>query len=439
LGNLIDWQLNDQQGSQLIDGTYLYLVTVGDFSDHRTQKFGTALLEQEQVYLEQGNREGLSSAQNSALDANTDTGTLSPIDRIGAAGLNRIAVTTSSTAVAPSSLATRPQQTVTTSGPQTAAGGTNATGAGTQNKIAKWTDKAGALGDSIIFESANGRVGMGTSSPGAKFHVVGTSGALGAGTFQLDSAVLAPNWTGTYPAFEVLNSNLTDNNVSLFQFSDAPSGAAHAGIAAVSTSHANKWGNLFLFTKQSDGYQIRMGVFGVNVGIGTTNPQAKLDVAGGVNVSGDMNVTGNAVVAGNIAAKYQDVAEWVHARKPIAAGTVVVLDTTRNNAVVPSHLTYDTRLAGVVSAQPGVILGEGGAGKVMVATSGRVKVKVDASRDPIRIGDLLVTSTKPGLAMKSRRIRAGRVLFHRPGTIIGKALEPLAGGEGEILVLLGVQ
>ncbi|MDQ3011881.1 MAG: hypothetical protein M3X11_14380, partial [Acidobacteriota bacterium] len=90
-------------------------------------------------------------------------------------------------------------------------------------------------------------------------------------------------------------------------------------------------------------------------------------------------------------------------------------------------------------SQPGVILGEGGTGKVMVATTGRVKVKVDATRHPVKIGDLLVTSNKPGMAMKSHPIRVTGTLIHRPGTIIGKALEPLAKGQGEILVLLSLQ
>jgi hypothetical protein len=170
-----------------------------------------------------------------------------------------------------------------------------------------------------------------------------------------------------------------------------------------------------------------------NVGIGTTNPGAKLDV------NGDFNVTGNAVIAGNIAAKYQDVAEWVEARQPMAAGTVVSLDSTRSNAVIPSRRAYDALIAGVVSAQPGVILGEAGARKVMVAASGRVMVKVDASKYPIRIGDLLVASNKPGVAMRSRPIRMGRRLIHRPGTIIGKALEALPNGEGQILVLVSLQ
>jgi hypothetical protein len=78
-------------------------------------------------------------------------------------------------------------------------------------------------------------------------------------------------------------------------------------------------------------------------------------------------------------------------------------------------------------------------GKVLVATTGRVKVRVDARRHAVRIGDLLVTSERAGVAMKSVPIRAGGTLIHRPGTIIGKALEPLASGEGEILVLLSLQ
>jgi hypothetical protein len=41
--------------------------------------------------------------------------------------------------------------------------------------------------------------------------------------------------------------------------------------------------------------------------------------------------------------------------------------------------------------------------------------------------------------MKSLPIDVGGVRIHRPGTLIGKALEPLAKGTGEILVLLSLQ
>jgi hypothetical protein len=68
-----------------------------------------------------------------------------------------------------------------------------------------------------------------------------------------------------------------------------------------------------------------------------------------------------------------------------------------------------------------------------------VKVKVDATAGPIQVGDLLVTSDKEGIARKSEPLSLGGVAIHRPGTLIGKALEPLEKGTGEILVLLSLQ
>jgi hypothetical protein len=166
---------------------------------------------------------------------------------------------------------------------------------------------------------------------------------------------------------------------------------------------------------------------GVTVGTNPADTGIRLTVNGAIDVKG------------NIAAKYQDVAEWVPSFGNPTPGTVVILSQDATNHVVASATPYDTRVAGVVSEQPGVILGEPGANKVQVATTGRVRVRVDATAGAIKIGDLLVTSDKPGVAMKSMPVEIAGIQMHRPGTVVGKALEPLAGGVGEILVLLSLQ
>jgi hypothetical protein len=189
---------------------------------------------------------------------------------------------------------------------------------------------------------------------------------------------------------------------------------------------AGTWASPFAINWQAPSNSFYVASSG-RVGLGTTSPTATLDVNGDVNVSG------------NISAKYQDVAEWVPSTQKLRPGTVVVLDSDRTNHVLAATKAYDTKVAGVVSAEPGVILGVGGEDKLKVATTGRVKVRVDATLSPIKVGDLLVTSGTEGVAMKSVEIDLGGAKIHRPGTIIGKALEPLEKGVGEILVLLSLQ
>jgi hypothetical protein len=182
-----------------------------------------------------------------------------------------------------------------------------------------------------------------------------------------------------------------------------------------------------LLLSNADGVEVARFEAGGNVGIGMTPGAYKLDVAGSIHATSV------------IGAVYQDLAEWVPAVSDMAPGTVVVLDPGQSNRVKPSTVPYDTSVAGVVSASPGLILGESSASKEMIATVGRVKVRVDATKHPVAIGDLLVTGDHAGTAMVSVPLSLDGVKIHRPGTIIGKALEPLASGEKEILVLLSLQ
>jgi hypothetical protein len=258
----------------------------------------------------------------------------------------------------------------------------------------------------LLNSGSGGNVGIGTATPGAKLEVTGAIRNSAANGFSVgnDSGRMQLLTSGT-----------------IFQFLTSTSGAATAQIGglAIANTYATNPPAAGLYVEGS-------------VGIGTSAGSYKLNVDGSINST--QTITGN-----NIVAKYQDVAEWVPSSEQLPAGTVVVLDSTKANQVTSSTVSYDTRVAGVISGQPGIALGEKGDGKVLVATTGRVRVKVDATKSPIHIGDLLVTSDVPGVAMKSEPVEFAGRKMHMPGTLIGKAQESLEKGKGEIVVLLSLQ
>jgi hypothetical protein len=241
----------------------------------------------------------------------------------------------------------------------------------------------------------SGNVGIGTSAPAYRLDVRGMS-------------TVAARFTGAAPSMNSTQLRLA--------------GQTDGDLFALATDINGTGARDFQI------YDLRAGV-------------ARLSIAegGAIAMAGNVTVTGNLSATGNIAAKYQDVAEWVPVRAAVPPATVVVIDSNNVNMVESSAKAYDTRIAGVVSAQPGVILGEPGSDKVQVAHNGRVKVKVDATYGAIAVGDLLVTSPTPGYAMRSKPVEVGGTEIHRPGTLLGKALEPLSEGSAEILVLLTLQ
>lgn len=273
----------------------------------------------------------------------------------------------------------------------------------------------------------NGRIGIGTTSPSARLHT--------------HEPALLGSVLGNYQILERLSGkggNVIARNVWLLRDAagtDWATARLHDGISIDASFQTPGVDTRVWFERDP-----MEGIFawGTSTGTWMTLNNGALGI-GTKTPSSALHVVGNVTVTGNISAKYQDIAEWVPTERHISPGSVVILDPRHSNQVLPSGRAYDTRVAGVVSSQPGLILGEAGDDKVKVATTGRVKIKVDASKAAIEIGDLLVTSDHEGMAMKSIEIDLGGVKIHRPGTIVAKALEPLASGEGEILALLTLQ
>jgi hypothetical protein len=199
-----------------------------------------------------------------------------------------------------------------------------------------------------------------------------------------------------------------------------------------------------------------VGVFGINQASTTIQPDRGCGILGqtisgyavcGISEPqgfagrfvGQVQITGNLEVAGDIILANADCAEDFDVADPtlIEPGTVMVLG--EEGKLKQSQTAYDKKVAGVISGagtyKPGLILDkqEFSKNRMPIALMGKVYCKVDASYGAIEVGDLLTTSTTPGHAMKAdNSLKAF-------GTVIGKALRPLAEGQGLIPVLVALQ
>jgi len=295
--------------------------------------------------------------------------------------------------------------------------------------------------------SPNIYTSLGNSSAGT-YWFVGNTSAFPLLRVEASGGVmmaLAGGFTSTNPGGSQLTMYETSNqNHDVLQVWGGTVAGSSQAVAKLSNGDlAANAGTLTLFHDSLTqtvvtGSALSPSFFNGKLAVGRTTVSSgyNLDVSGGLHAD---TINANTVTGNNITAVYQDLAEWVPASESIDAGTVVVISPDATNEVSPSSHAYQTSVAGVVSDRPGLLLGVGSASKAKIATTGRVKVKVDARQGAIRRGDLLVTSDRRGVAMKSQPVSVGGIEIHRPGTLVGKALEPLESGEGEILVLLSLQ
>jgi hypothetical protein len=130
----------------------------------------------------------------------------------------------------------------------------------------------------------------------------------------------------------------------------------------------------------------------------------------------------------------RDFAEMLPAVKGLEPGDVLVIGP--EGTLILSSEPFQVSVAGVYSTQPGFVGGQPVEGEaadtVPLAIAGVVPVKASAENGPILPGDLLVTSSLAGYAMKAD--------FNPPqGTVIGKALGKLEAGTGIIKLLATLQ
>jgi hypothetical protein len=119
-------------------------------------------------------------------------------------------------------------------------------------------------------------------------------------------------------------------------------------------------------------------------------------------------------------------------------GDVLTISLNKDRTVELSHEPYSKLVAGVFATKPGVLLAERNidsnlSGMVPMGVVGVLPTKVTTENGNIKRGDLLVTSSLPGYAMKGTD---QKLMF---GATIGKALQDFDRSTGVIRVLVNVK
>lgn len=194
----------------------------------------------------------------------------------------------------------------------------NAAGSGTAGAISKWIDGAGTLGDSVITDSG-GNIGIGTTTPNSKLHLVGKFelGSQSAGS-GINPTLINPNNVPNFSQFQFYpasgpNTNMsfgvvprgTGANLNRAQFSlfntdvnadptnyefaslraRGPDFIFGTGKSGTGLNRPIMFASGLLSDNVTNNGQLYLATNG-NVGVGTTNPTAKLEVTGGVKLSG---------------------------------------------------------------------------------------------------------------------------------------------------------
>ena len=219
---------------------------------------------------------------------------------------------------------------------------------------------------------------------------------------------------------------LTNSADSGFSYATRGTATATTGTAVALFGETFSYGGWPAYLVNRAKGNLMIGVVGQNPDV----PVFRVDGTGRVFADGGFQPSG---------ADFAESMAVTGDRAKYSAGDLLVIDPTANRRVALAQQPYSTLVAGIYSTKPGLLgtthkVDETAPPKeVPLAVVGIVPCKVSAENGPIRVGDLLVTSSTAGHAMK------GTDRSKMLGAVVGKALEPVAEGRGVIQVLVMLQ
>jgi hypothetical protein len=296
---------------------------------------------------------------------------------------------------------------------------------------------------------------MGRSASPAGFGVAGVNTAgSGNAIGVFGTTAVSPNGTGlwgealatTGDAVGLFGRSVSSGGTGVFGRAEAAVGDA-AGVfgESLAAGGTGVWGQVAAATGSN------WAVYGR---VTTSNPSSVAGVfdGNGGNILLGRNVTTNvfrvsstgAVFAnGGVNTSGADFAESVTVRdqkSDYQPGDVIAIDTDGVRRFTKVATPYSTLVAGIYSTKPGILASPHDIDskkpeeeEIPLAVVGIVPCKVIAENGPIQAGDLLVSSSTPGYAMK------GTDRNRMNGAVIGKALQSMAGNTGVIEVLVSLQ
>lgn len=280
----------------------------------------------------------------------------------------------------------------------------------------------------------------------------GTAGVYGRsdGTGGYAGLFYASNVTGNGPAVLALTegngngitANAGGTGDGIEATADGSGNAVYGWIPNFGTGRAGRFGN-FNSANGNPTVQVSTNGTGAALLINHTGASGNLAIfqnAGSnvarINKAGKGYFNDGTQNSGADLAEAFDVIEAVSAYEP---GDVLSISEDKDRTVEKSNGAYSSLVLGVYATKPGVLLTEEGIDselkdKVPMGVVGVIPTKVCMEGGAIKRGDLLVTSSQRGVAMKADKKKV------QTGQVIGKALQNYSGsGTGKINVFVNIK